>query len=77
MNKVDTLKEIWRHLDEACGHLDEAFIEMSKLKHYGLDVEREINTIDFDAIVSLKNKIEKEIELEVYISENLKTIKKP
>lgn len=69
MNKVDKLKNVWKHLDDACGSLDNAFHELHSLQAVHEELEDTAGLIDFSMIVYLKNEIEKVIEKEEFLEE--------
>lgn len=54
------LQTVLKHLDDACGSLDNAIIELSSMTALPQNMQDYLNRIgiDFDDIVSLKNDIE-------------------
>lgn len=64
-NNRRNLKVIWKQLDDACGLLDNATINISMMENMNEDVKKESSLIDISEIVNLKNKIEKLIEEKV------------
>jgi hypothetical protein len=63
MNKTKSnLQYLWDLLDEACGNLDQAFTHMSMMTDIPEEIKKSAEMIDFNAIVNIKNEIEKLIE---------------
>jgi aryl carrier-like protein len=62
MNKTEkNLQLVWEDLDTACGLIDNSFENLRSMSLLD-DLKEEIAAIDFTAIVSLKNRIERLIE---------------
>lgn len=61
-NNKRNLKVIWRQLDNACGSLDNATINISSMEGLPDDLVKEIESIDISQIVNIKNRIEELIE---------------
>jgi aryl carrier-like protein len=62
MNKTEkNLQLVWEDLDAACGLIDNSFENLRSMSLLD-DLKEEIAAIDFTAIVSLKNRIERLIE---------------
>lgn len=63
INKTEkNLKLVWTQLDDACGSLDNALDNISRMVGLSDDIKRSASLIDFSAIVNLKNSIEKLME---------------
>lgn len=57
----NSLKELWDHLDDACGSIDNATTNLSMMVDVPTEIADAINRIDFSSIVSAKNMIEEMI----------------
>lgn len=53
----NNLQEIWNKLDDACGNIENASIELSQMS-LSDNVVSAIDMVDFSSIVNLKNEIE-------------------
>lgn len=63
MNKTDgNLKTVWQQLDDACGALDNALFNIAMMTDMPKDLKDSADSIDFTAIVILKNHIEELLE---------------
>jgi len=57
--KISSLHTLWHQLDDACGSLDNAFMSIAMMEdNIPSDVKEAVDSIDFSAIVTLKNRIE-------------------
>lgn len=54
----NNLQEIWNKLDDACGNIENASIELSQMSCLPDNVVSAIDMVDFSSIVNLKNEIE-------------------
>jgi len=54
----NNLEIIWEQLDDACGSIDNAMMNINSIGKIPQDIKDKANSIDFSAIVSLKNEIE-------------------
>lgn len=61
-NRELELRVIWDHLDNACGSLDNALINLGSVEGLNSEIEKSMDGIDFSVIVSLKNMIEEQLE---------------
>lgn len=61
-NNRRNLKVIWRQLDDACGSLDNATINIGNMDGLPEDVVKDIQSIDISKIVNIKNRIEELIK---------------
>lgn len=61
---VSNLETVWQHLDDACGSLDNALTNISMMKDMPEHVKNSAERlqVEFENIVSLKNKIEEMVE---------------
>jgi len=55
------LQMVWKLLDDACGSLDNAFTMLGSMSSIP-SIKDSVESIDFSAIVNLKNEIEELIE---------------
>lgn len=55
---TSNLETIWQQLDDACGALDNATINIASIAKLPSDIKERAAQIDFSAIVALKNEIE-------------------
>lgn len=59
---IANLETLWKHLDDACGSLDNAFHTLDELKDLPEDIKSQAELIDFDTIVNVKNTFEQLLE---------------
>ena len=63
--KTETnLKEIQQQLDDACGLIDNATIDLNQIANLPSTVSTNLDCLDLSRVVSLKNAIESLIELD-------------
>jgi hypothetical protein len=65
LNKtVGNLKTVWKQLDESCGLLDNAIINLTSMRNLDQEMINDIERagLAFQEIVSLKNEVEEMIE---------------
>lgn len=59
---INNLEKIWKQLDDSCGNLDNALINLSSMTGLDQKIINSINQIDFTSLVILKNEVEEMIE---------------
>lgn len=58
----NNLQTVWKQLDNACGEIDNATMNIAEMKNLPDDVKQLAERVDFGTLVALKNKIEELLE---------------
>ena len=59
---ANNLQKVWDDLDNACGLIENSMEKLSRMSNIPKDLKDSIESIDFSAIVGLKNEVEELLE---------------
>lgn len=62
---VNNLRDIWLQLDNACGSLDNALVDLDSMVGLPDEIKEKAERVDFGEIVNLKNQIEDLIKKQI------------